>query len=865
MGAKNSSASMQFLMKLVMRGLPIEYLMVYLDDIVIATPDEETHLVMLEKVFDALVRAGLKINPEKCVFGNSSCSSLGFFLDGDGIRADDRNLGKIREWPVPNNITTVRAFLGLCNYYRCHLPGFAKIAEPLTSLLSSNGRAAATIPSTRCLSGLWKEVLRPDASDTTVGAVLTQLDDNGKEVMVAAASQKLNEAEVKWCTYDKEMFGLIWAVRHFSHYLKFQPFEIHTDHKPLLTCIDIDPSKDGTGKCTRWALEISTYEFVIKHKSGRKHSDADSLSRAIHADLSVEDPRDKDDLIILGATSQTEVPMAEINVNEDLRRRIRDAQAVDAVISKVIQNIANPDQMDTKLREAGVHRWFRRNQGTLIIRDGLPYKNICNATYDHSQLVIPALMVDEILNRAHGDYRSGHPGAKRMFDRLQLFCVWPKMLKNIAEKVSHCHECQAYLPHSSKEVPIIPQHAAYPLHYLMTDLLKPYPPSGGFNHVLVVEDRFTQYCAFYPMRGAEAVTMAKRLEEFVTRFGFPTVWGSDNGPKFKNRLVEALCVVYNTKKEFSLMYHPQKQGQVKRKNYTLIMDLAKKCNEFGGNWSKHLPWIEFTFNSIPHRSTGMSPYCLMFGREPRIPEQNITPQVDVRGWKQNMKSYWKDTQEKLSHMHKLRDDQMAKYQQSFNLVGSKRMEPFRPGDWVLKRLPRENRHKLLLHWDGPLQIKKCLAQKEGDTEKGNVYVLTGKDGTEFDRSMFDLKPYSFPKSDSPVQASLPPVDDDDVQETKMDDFLETTTNSDVLESFLFDELFNDEEDSFPFVEGDLHSTWTDSWDSSAFFVPSGAASRHSSDDGTDRDSGGDPDNDSGDDDPPGGRGARQEPEGGGGK
>ena len=325
--------------------------------------------------------------------------------------------------------------------------------------------------------------------------------------------------------------------------------------------------------------------------------------------------------------------------------------------------------------------------------------------------------------------------------------------------------------------------------------------------------------------------MAKRLEEFITRFGFPTVWGSDNGPKFKNRLVEALCMVYNTKKELSLSYHPQKQGQVERKNRTLIMELAKKCDEFGSNWSKHLPWIEFTFNSFPHRSTGLSPYCLMFGREPRIPEQNMlpTPQVDVRGWKQNMKSYWKDTQDKLSHMHKLRDEQMAKYQQSFNPIGKKRMEPFRPGDWVLKRLPRENRHKLSLHWDGPLQIKKRLTQKEGTTEKGNVYVLTDKDGTEFVRSMFDLKPFSFPKTDSPVQVSASPIDDNDVQETNMDDLLETTAHSDELESFLFDELFN-EEDSFAFVEGDLHSTLTDSRDSSAFFVLSGAACEDASDD-----------------------------------
>ena len=74
----------------------------------------------------------------------------------------------------------------------------------------------------------------------------------------------------------------------------------------------------------------------------------------------------------------------------------------------------------------------------------------------------------------------------------------------------------------------------------MTDLLTIKPASEGFDHVLVVEDRFTRYCALYPMRGAEASTMAKRFEQFVTRFGFPVVWASDNGPEFKNRMVEAL-------------------------------------------------------------------------------------------------------------------------------------------------------------------------------------------------------------------------------------------------------------------------------------------------------------------------------------
>ena len=74
MGARNSAASMQALVELVFRGLPVEYILVYLDNILIATPDEETHLIMLEKVFEALYRSGLKVNPSKCTFANKAYS-----------------------------------------------------------------------------------------------------------------------------------------------------------------------------------------------------------------------------------------------------------------------------------------------------------------------------------------------------------------------------------------------------------------------------------------------------------------------------------------------------------------------------------------------------------------------------------------------------------------------------------------------------------------------------------------------------------------------------------------------------------------------------------------------------------------------
>ena len=135
MGAKNSSASMQCLMELVMRGLPIEYLLIYMDDILIATPDEEKHLEMLGKVFDALSRASLKVHPGKCMFANTSATTLGYLMDSTGLRPGPKNLEKIREWPPPKDVTGVRAYLGLLNYYRSHIQGFAHLAEPLTDLL----------------------------------------------------------------------------------------------------------------------------------------------------------------------------------------------------------------------------------------------------------------------------------------------------------------------------------------------------------------------------------------------------------------------------------------------------------------------------------------------------------------------------------------------------------------------------------------------------------------------------------------------------------------------------------------------------------------------------------------------------------
>ena len=109
------------------------------------------------------------------------------------------------------------------------------------------------------------------------------------------------------------------------HYLRFKHFTIFTDHKPLLALMTIDTRKDASGKRTRWALELSSYDFTIKYKAGSKHGDADALSRADHADEPSGDPRDEEDLVTLGACEYGEAAAFELVANEELRLRIFEA------------------------------------------------------------------------------------------------------------------------------------------------------------------------------------------------------------------------------------------------------------------------------------------------------------------------------------------------------------------------------------------------------------------------------------------------------------------------------------------------------------------------------------------------------------
>jgi len=129
MGLLGCPASFQRLKETVL--LNVKNILVYIDDLLIHTSTHEEHLLVLEKVFQRLEQNHLKVNLDKCFFGNQEVSYLGFTLMPQGIKPGRNKLQAIKDAKPPTNIKMVRSFVGLCNFFRTHIKDFATIAAPL--------------------------------------------------------------------------------------------------------------------------------------------------------------------------------------------------------------------------------------------------------------------------------------------------------------------------------------------------------------------------------------------------------------------------------------------------------------------------------------------------------------------------------------------------------------------------------------------------------------------------------------------------------------------------------------------------------------------------------------------------------------
>ena len=274
---------------------------VYMDDLLCYSPTLEQHLKDVREVLGILRQEKLYVKATKCAFGRGELGFLGHRVSAAGVAVDPQKVAAVRDWPTPTTNVDLRRFVGLCNYYRRFIDGYASIAAPLTRLCGPHApwsweaqaqdsfdrlkQCLTTAPVLRTFDPRRRCILTTDASELAISAVLTQPDDEGLHHQVALESRKLTSAEQAYPAHVLELLAVVHALRVFRHYLLgsgaphppgvLSDFTLRTDNQAVTW---LRTKKDINRFLARWLDEIEEFRFDVEHVPGSLNP-ADPLSR----------------------------------------------------------------------------------------------------------------------------------------------------------------------------------------------------------------------------------------------------------------------------------------------------------------------------------------------------------------------------------------------------------------------------------------------------------------------------------------------------------------------------------------------------------------------------------------------------------
>ncbi|KAI3702757.1 hypothetical protein L6452_28509 [Arctium lappa] len=589
-GLTNAPAIFMDLMNRVCRPFLDKSIIVFIDDILVYSKNEEEHEQHLREVLEVLRRERLYAKFSKCDFWLPEVQFLGHIVSKEGVKVDPAKIEAMTNWEPPNNPSEIRSFLGLAGYYRRFIQDFSKIASSLTILTRKNVKFVWTEKQEEAFRTLQKKlceapilslpdgtedfVVYSDASKMGLGCVLMQ---RGK--VIAYASRQLKVHEVNYPTHDLELAAVVFALKLWRHYLYGTKCTLYMDHKSLKHIFN---QKELNMRQRRWLELLKDYDCELLYHPGKANVVADALSRKV-----------------CGGNSRA--TFARIEVTSTLIDRIKESQA-------------------EALLEENLKGEVMAKQHLLLTEDSRGVKLF------NGRVWVPKIGGNRelLLEDAHKSKYSIHPGSTKMYRDLKLLYWWPVMKLDVARYVEQCVTClqvkaEHQKPYGSLQSLEIPE---WKWEHITMDFVTKLPKTlKGHDAIWVIVDRLTKSAHFLAMR--ETLPMDKLaklyIDEVISRHGVPLSIVSDRDSRFTSHFWDGLQKELGTRVKLSTAYHPQTDGQSERTIQTLE-DMLRSCViDFGGSWDTHLPLVEFAYNNSYHSSIGMAPFEALYGRKCRTP------------------------------------------------------------------------------------------------------------------------------------------------------------------------------------------------------------------------------------------------------
>ncbi|KAG1268979.1 hypothetical protein G6F57_013298 [Rhizopus arrhizus] len=450
--------------------------------------------------------------------------------------------------------------------------------------------------------------------------------------------------------------------------------------RPVLT------ATEPKGRIARWILAIQGYSFTIVHRKGALNVDADALSR-----------RDQ--------VNSQEIQAGKVNeAPSQGRSGVGAVQFLSGILQlkaeqledKVIQTILKEDVKKPYAFKDDI-LWYQYDDGSMVP-------------------ITPQSMVKSLLRSVHNLPTGGHYGVDKTLAKVRLLGWWPTMIDDVKQWIRTCDECQRYKIRNDSAVPpmkpIIPSRIGeiWALDIAMLPL-----STAGNRYLLVMCEYLSKWTIAVALPSYDTDHIAQALlYELVLKFSVPTRLITDNGSSLVGDAMTQVCARLGIKRSLTSVEHPQTDGLVERMNRALKTSLATAVHSEPTKWDSYLQFITFaycrvctkdrTYNTAKHASTGFSPFQVMFGRQPVLPNEQglILPTFktyETETWVNYLNKYIP-----LLHGKVLQNIKTAQgHQKTFYDKGKRVKYDYKIGDLILrKNLEKTSFPKEL--WIGPYII-----------------------------------------------------------------------------------------------------------------------------------------------------------------
>lgn len=614
-GTKNACNIFQLVIEKVLMGC--KGTIVLMDDILVTGKNRKEHLQNLKIVLDKLMAAGFHLNKKKCKFFQNSVKYMGHIIDKNGLHKDFEKISALVDLPRPHDITSLKGFIGLANYYAKFTKNISTILNPLYNLLKKDIKFDWTSQCEDTFNKIKDIMIQEvnlthfdpsrdlflvcDASSIGVGAVLLQKEENNLLKPISFASRILSSSEKNYSMLDKEALAIYFGVKKFSQYLLGKKFKLFSDHKPLT---NIFGSKCGiptmaAGRLQRWAIFLSNYDFDIEYIKG-VNNQADIFSRCpLPTDIFEEE------LSYINFFNTNNTSLVDFNF-------IKDETLKDEHISRIIKFclVGWPNKIESD------DLIFFKKRHELTIEEGILMWGY--------RVVVPSICRAKILLDMHSD----HMGIVKLKHLVRSYVWWPKIDSDIEQLINNCTVCLLNRNLPNKVEPKAWITCSEPFSRIHID----YADFEG-KDLFIIKDAFTKWIEVFEMKTTNSFNTITILRSIFARFSIPDLLVSDNGPQFISNEFADFCKKNNIKHSTSAPYYPESNGAaenaVKVVKYGLRKMLSDQKN-VGIPFDTILQRFLYSYRTSVNSVTGKSPFEMLFHRKAKLRWDNIRPSKQIQ-------------------------------------------------------------------------------------------------------------------------------------------------------------------------------------------------------------------------------------------